>query len=376
MLIFKREIETKIKESLFKGSMVIILGPRQSGKTTLSKRIVGSFGDDGSYFNCEFIEVRAAFKLGEPKTLKSIIGGKKIVVFDEAQTIENIGKVLKVFHDTYPEVQIIATGSSSFDLSNKIKEPLTGRAIEFTLPPLSLAEIKKVIPITIEKLDEIIRYGSYPAIVGAATTKEKELELKKIATNYLYKDIFIFESIRNPKMFEDLLKILATSIGSTVSAHKLSIELGTTSPTVERYIRLLEQSFVIKRIYSYSKHFANELKKSYKIYFLDTGIRNALTQNFTSVLDRSDKGALFENYFIIEKYKTGSLETFPPYMYFWRTKQGLEIDLITEKDNKLKAFECKFSHQPVSFSVFLKHYPGSETELVTFSLMVQGRTNL
>lgn len=370
MLIFKREIENYIKDSLFKGSMVVILGPRQSGKTTLSKKIIKSYTQRGGYFNCELVEVRSAFGLGDPESLKHLIGEKEIVVFDEAQTIQNIGKILKVFHDTYPQIQIIATGSSSFDLSNKIKEPMTGRAIEFTLPPLSLAEIKAVISVDSNKLDEIIRYGSYPAVVGAPTKERKEIELKKIATNYLYKDIFVFESIRNPKMFEDLLKLLATAVGGTVSTHKLATDLGTTNHTVEKYIRLLEQSFVVKRIYSYSRNFANELKKSFKIYFIDTGVRNALTQNFTSLDNRLDKGALFENYFIIEKYKSGLKQTFPPYMYFWRTRQGLEIDLLIEKDGVLSAFECKFSDQPVSFSTFLKHYPGSETRVITFRYLL------
>lgn len=370
MLIFKREMENRIRENLFKGSMIVILGPRQAGKTTLSKKIVESFNSDGVYLNCEFIEVRAAFRIGEPRALREIIGNKKVAVFDEAQTIENIGKILKTFHDTYPEIQVIATGSSSFDLSNKIKEPMTGRAIEFILPPLSLNEIRSSMNLTRESLDEVLCFGSYPAVVGAETIADKEQELKKIATNYLYKDIFMFESIRNPKMFEDLLKILATSIGSTVSTHKLAQELGTTSATVEKYIRLLEQSFVIKRIYSYSKHFANELKKSYKIYFLDTGIRNALAQNFASVFNRIDNGQLFENYYVIEKFKQGLLDTFPPYMYFWRTKQGLEIDLLIEKAGKISAYECKFSHQTVSFNKFLQYYPESTTKVVTFDSII------
>ena len=155
MLIFERTIENQILNSLFKGGMVVILGPRQSGKTTLSKKIVGKFADQGAYFNCELIEVRDAFALGNPDLLKKLVDGKRIAVFDEAQTIENIGKILKIFHDAYPEVQIIATGSSSFDLANKIKEPLTGRALEFILPPLSLAEISKSMEITLS-FDEFL----------------------------------------------------------------------------------------------------------------------------------------------------------------------------------------------------------------------------
>src|SRR3989344_2549807 len=189
MIIFQREIEARIRSLLFKKGMVIILGPRQSGKTTLSKKIIESFGNEGQYFNCEFDEVRRHFVLGEPDRLLELVKDKKIVVFDEAQTILNIGKILKVFFDTYPHIQIIATGSSSFDLANKIKEPMTGRAFEFILPPLTLSEIKSAMSVSREKLNEIMLYGSYPAVVGANNTEAKKLELKKVATNYLYKDI-------------------------------------------------------------------------------------------------------------------------------------------------------------------------------------------
>jgi predicted AAA+ superfamily ATPase len=371
MIIFQREIEDIIRKNLFKGSAVIIYGPRQSGKTTLSKKLVESFEEKGKYFDCELVEVRSAFVVGDPHALKALVGNYEIVVFDEAQTIENIGKILKVFHDTYPDVQVIATGSSSFDLSNKIVEPMTGRAIEYILPPLSAREISRVFQVDQKQLKEMLLYGSYPAIISKKTIEEKETELKKIATNYLYKDIFMLESIRNPKMFEDLLKMLAARIGSTVSVNELANGLKTTSVTVEKYIRLLEQSFVIKRIYSYSKNFSNELKKSFKIYFLDLGIRNVLSQSFLPIDDRTDKGAIFENYFIIEKYKQGVLETFPPSIYFWRTRQGLEIDLLVEKNNQIEAFECKYGSEDVVFNIFLKYYPGSKINVIRLSNVIQ-----
>jgi len=370
MIIFQRQIENQIRKNLFKRGMVVILGPRQSGKTTLSKKIVESFGKKGEYFNCEFADVRKHFVLGNPKKLLELIKDKKIVVFDEAQTIQNIGKILKVFYDTYPHIQIIATGSSSFDLANKIKEPLTGRAFEFILPPLSLYEVKSAISISREKLNELMLYGSYPRVVGAKTITEKKLELKKIATNYLYKDIYTFEAIRNPKVLEDLLIHLAYATGNTVSVYKLAKELGTAPSTIERYIRLLEQSFVIKRIYSYSKNFANELKKSYKIYFLDTGVRNALIEP-VDINDAQTKGALFENFFIMEKMKQGFLQTFPPRLAFWRTKQGIEIDLIKIENKKLTAYECKWQKQKVSFKNFLNKYPKTKTFVVSPENMLE-----
>lgn len=364
MIIFKREIENQIRNALFTKSMVVILGPRQSGKTTLSKKIIESFGEEGEYFNCEFADVRKHFVLGKPDKLLELIKDKKIVVFDEAQTIQNIGKILKIFYDTYPKIQIIATGSSSFDLANKIKEPMTGRAFEFILPPLLLSEIKSAINVSREKLNEIMLYGSYPAVVGANTIEEKKLELKKIATNYLYKDIYTFEMIHNPKVLEDLLINLAYATGGTVSAYKLGKDLGVAPSTIERYIRLLEQSFVIKRIYSYSKNFANELKKSYKIYFLDTGVRNALIEP-VDINDNNTKGALFENFFIMEKMKQGLLQTFSPRLAFWRTKQGLEIDLIEVENQKLTAYECKWGKEDIKFTKFLKYYPNATAQVIT-----------
>jgi predicted AAA+ superfamily ATPase len=368
MIIFKREIENQIINNLFKGGMVIILGPRQSGKTTLSQKIIKTFGSNGAYFNCEFAEVRKHFVVGEPDQLLGLIREKKIVVLDEAQTIQNIGKILKVFHDTYPQIQIIATGSSSFDLANKIKEPMTGRAFEFILPPLSVSEIKNYIEISQNKLEEIMLYGCYPAVIGAETIDQKKFELKKIATNYLYKDVYMFESIHNPKVFEDLLLHLAYATGSTVSVYKLGKDLGVAPSTIERYIRLLEQSYVIKRIYSYSRNFANELKKSYKVYFFDTGVRNAIVSSFE--FDNKTRGTIFENLFFIEKMKKGFLEAFPPRLNFWRTKQGLEIDLIEERDKKIIAYECKLTDDNVSFSKFIKYYPDAETNVVTLKNFV------
>ena len=205
-------------------------------------------------------------------------------------------------------------------------------------------------------------YGCYPAVIGAETIEQKKFELKKIATNYLYKDVYMFESIHNPKVFEDLLLHLAYATGSTVSVYKLGKDLGVAPSTIERYIRLLEQSYVIKRIYSYSRNYANELKKSYKIYFLDTGVRNAIISFFD--FDDKERGALFENLFFIEKMKKGFLEAFPPRLNFWRTKQGLEVDLVEEKDRKINAYECKLSDDDISFKKFLKYYPDAKTSVV------------
>ncbi|MDP2630434.1 MAG: ATP-binding protein [Candidatus Uhrbacteria bacterium] len=366
MKIFNRDIEPRIASVLFKDKMVVILGPRQSGKTTLAKKIILSYGQKGAYYDCQLADIRAHFVIGRPDTLLPLLAGKKIVVFDEAQTIQDIGTILKVFHDTYPGVQIIATGSSSFDLANKINEPMTGRAFEFLLLPLSLHEIRS----TDSGLDEsdlfsLMQFGSYPAVVSAKTTDEKLFAIKNIATNYLYKDVFVFEDIRNPKVFEDLLKMLALQIGSMVSVNELALGLGVTRTTVNRYLRLLEQAFIIKRIYSFSNNPRNELKKAFKVIFLDTGVRNALVDIASPMNTRTDKGAIFENFFFSERIKRGTLEIFPPEIMFWRTRAGVEIDVIERQGVGISAFECKWKETCTVPSSFKTAYPNASFECIT-----------
>lgn len=358
MTIFNRDLEEKISSVLFKGKMVVILGPRQSGKTTLSKKIVNSYGVEGEYYDCQLAEVRDHFVLGQPDKLLTLTKNKKIVVFDEAQTVQDIGSILKAYHDTYPGVQIIATGSSSFDLANKIKEPMTGRAYEFLLLPLSLHEIVSTYhDFNTDELLSIMQFGSYPAVVGSKSIQDKLFAIKNIATNYLYKDIFMFESIRNPKTFEDLLKMLALQVGSVVSINELSQGLGVTRTTVDRYLTLLEQSFILKRVYSFSNNPRNEMKKGFKVFFLDTGVRNALVDINLSMSERNDRGAIFENYFVSERMKKGFLEVFPPEIMFWRSRSGQEIDVIEKNGVNISAFECKWK-DIVSVPIqFAKTYP-------------------
>ena len=366
MKLFKRDIEARITNLLFKKRMVVILGPRQSGKTTLAKKILSTYGTDGEYYDCQLSDVRTHFVVGEPNKLLPLTKNKKIVVFDEAQTIQNIGSILKVFHDTYPGVQIIATGSSSFDLANKIKEPMTGRAFEFTLLPLSLHELSLAYPkVRQTDLFNLMQFGSYPAVVAAETVDEKLFAIKNIATNYLYKDVFVFEAIRNPKVFEDLLKMLALQIGSMVSLNELSQGLGVTRATVNRYLRLLEQSFIVRRIHAFSNNTRNEIKKGFKVFFLDVGVRNALVDIISPIPTRQDKGAIFENFFVAELMKKGTLEIFPPDIMFWKSRAGHEIDAIEKSGTKLSAYECKWSDTKVSFANFLKRYPQATTQVVT-----------
>ena len=367
MLIFQRTIEAVILKSLFKGRMIAILGPRQSGKTTLVKKLILTYGADSAYWDCQLADVRKHFVVGKPDELLPLVKDKKIVVFDEAQTIQDIGTILKVFHDTYPHTQIIATGSSSFDLSNKIKEPMTGRIFEFTLLPLSLSEIKESRPVAVNDLYEYMLYGTYPAVVAATSVEEKKIVLRNIATQYLYKDVFIFEAIRNPRVFEDLLKLLALQIGSLVSLNELATQLGISRSVVQRYLRLLEQTFIIKVIHSFSNNPRTELKKAFKVFFLDAGVRNAITDIDTVLTDRKDIGFIFENYFVSERIKEGSnTSVFPPEIMFWRTRTGSEVDVVEKRGTDIVAYECKWSdNATVSFTHFLKLYPHAKTTVVT-----------
>lgn len=364
--MFNRDIESRIRSVLFKDKMLVILGPRQSGKTTLAKKIIDSYGQLGAYYDCQLADIRACFVVGKPNNLLPLTRNKKVVVFDEAQTIQDIGTILKVFHDTYPGVQIIATGSSSFDLANKIKEPMTGRAFEFMLLPLSLSEVRSIYPDMKESdLFSIMQFGSYPAVVAAETMDEKLFAIKNIATNYLYKDVFVFEDIRNPKVFEDLLKMLALQVGSMVSVNELAQGLGVTRTTVNRYLRLLEQSFIIKRIYSFSNNPRKELKKAFKVFFLDIGVRNALVDIASPMPTRGDKGAIFENFFVAELMKKGTLEIFPPEIMFWRTRVGDEIDVIEKNGIKIMAYECKWKEKTDVPNSFKVAYPNAGFECVT-----------
>lgn len=346
--------------------MVVILGPRQSGKTTLAKKIISTYEQQGEYYDCQLADIRTHFVLGRPDRLLPLTQNKKIVVFDEAQTVQDIGSILKAFHDTYPGVQIIATGSSSFDLANKINEPMTGRAFEFLLLPLSLSEVSATHPNLSEAvLFSLMKFGSYPAVVAAETNDEKLFAIKNIATNYLYKDVFVFEDIRNPKVFEDLLKMLALQVGAMVSVNELAQGLNVTRTTINRYLRLLEQAFIIKRIYSFSNNPRTELKKAFKVFFLDVGVRNALVDIVSLMETRADKGAIFENFFVTERMKRGAIEIFPPEIMFWRTRAGVEIDVIEKNGPEIFAYECKWQGEtavPISFKTA---YPNAHFECVT-----------
>lgn len=357
-MLIPRKIKQNIENWLFKGKIIILYGPRQVGKTTIVKELAEKYGDEKSYINCEILENRQALAVENPLQLKTFLGEGKFFVFDEAQKVTNIGLILKLLIDTYPDLQIIATGSSSFELSNKINEPLTGRSIEFKLYPISYSEIStgKQVWESRALLPSTLIFGSYPEVVKN-NFSNAEIFLNNLASNYLYKDIFEFENIKKPKLLTSLLQLLALQIGNEVSLNELATKLETSRKTVARYIDLLEKAFVIFTLYPLSRNPRNEIGRKNKIYFYDLGIRNSLISRFQSVGIRDDIGALWENFCVIERKKKLEYEMKHINNFFWKNARGREIDYIEESNDKFEAYEFKWTENFVKTpSDFVENY--------------------
>jgi len=358
-----RKIQKNIEEKMFKGKIIVIYGARQVGKTTLIQEIKKKNSKDSVYFNCDEPDVRMALTNKTSTELKLFLGNKKLILLDEAQRVKNIGLTLKLIVDNFPDIQIIATGSSSFDLSNKIVEPLTGRKYEFYLYPFSLEELRQIYSdLEINRLlEKRMIFGMYPEVVN---TNDKEI-LKSITKSYLYKDVLQYQDIRNPEVLEKLLQALALQIGNEVSYNELADMIGINKNTVANYIQILEKAFIIFRLKPYSKNLRNELKKLRKIYFYDTGIRNVLINNLNPLDLRQDVGSLWENFMISERIKFNNNNDKDAQMYFWRTSQQQEIDYLEEINGKLSGFELKWKKDKFKKNqIFLNAYKNSSIELI------------
>lgn len=364
--MIERILTNTIKAKLGTGKAIILMGPRQVGKTTLLRTLFPNT-DDVLFLNGDELDVRQLFENVSATRLKAIIGNKKIVVIDEAQRIEDIGLRLKLITDQLSDVQLIATGSSSFDLANKVNEPLTGRKWEYKMYPLSFAEMVNHHGLLEEKrlLPHRLVYGYYPDVV-VNQGSEKEI-LKQLSDSYLYKDILMWEQIKKPDKLLSLLQAIAYQVGSQVTYHELGQICSLDSKTVEKYITLLEQTFIIFRLGSFSRNLRNELKNSRKIYFYDNGIRNAIIANFSQVEARTDIGALWENFLISERVKKLSYDNLWRNSWFWRTKDKKEIDYLEEGDGRIYAYEFKWNPKAKykKPEQFIEGYPGSEFSLVT-----------
>lgn len=364
--IFQRTLKEKIKFWLFQEKVIILYGPRQVGKTTLVKEFINEY-QDSLYLNCERQPVWELLSSGNLDRIRQFLGPAKLVVFDEAQKIPNIGELLKLLIDTYPGIQYIATGSSSFDLSNVLSEPLTGRNVKFVMYPISLTEIGKYYdPVQRdEMLDNLLLYGSYPDIVKRPQVQKEKL-LDELTSDYLFKDVLRFENMRRPDILINLFKAIALQAGHEVSMRELSNLLKVAVDTVQRYIFLLEKSFVLFSLSSFSRNLRNEIARGKKYFFYDLGIRNSLLQNFTPLSGRNDVGQLWENFCLIERMKYNQTRDKRVDMYFWRTYQQQEIDLIEEHSGKLYAFEFKLNprHRDRIPATFQKNYPDSEFKII------------
>lgn len=362
-----RILEDMITPLLGSQKAVIVMGARQVGKSTLLDTILGS-REDVMWMNGDDTDVQQLFSQMTSTRFRAILGNKRILVVDEAQRISDIGLRLKLITDQIKNVQVIATGSSSFELANKLNEPLTGRKREFRMFPLTFSEMVAHVGL----LDELrllthrMVYGYYPEVVSTPGG-EREV-LKELANSYLYRDILSFDGIGKPDKLTRLLQALAFQIGNQVSYNEIGHLVGLDSKTVERYIDILEKSYIIFRLGSFSRNLRNELKSSRKIYFWDLGIRNAVIGNMSQVESRTDVGALWENFCIAERIKQIAYKGSFAQSWFWRTQQQKEIDYLEEEDGQIKAFEFKWNEHksgtkcPAAFS---SAYPEASFKVVT-----------
>lgn len=325
--------------------IAILYGARQTGKTTLSNSILNNIEGNILRINADekkYIDVLSSRDFSK---IKLLIGGYDILFIDEAQRIPDIGINLKIIHENMPELKVLATGSSSFDLAKSINEPLTGRTSTFKLYPISLQELKatsNVFEIQ-SRLEEYMVYGLYPALLQNDNLNQKEKYLTELSNAYLYKDVLEISNIRNSSKINNLLKLLSFQIGSLVSVNELAKNLGMSQETVNSYIDLLEKAFIVFRLSGFNKNLRKEISKLDKIYFWDLGVRNCLINNFAPLNLRTDTGSLWENFIIAERLKYLSNSERMVNSYFWRTYTGAEIDYIEEKNGILTAYEIKYS---------------------------------
>lgn len=361
-----RGIEQAIDSRLFSGKAILLMGPRQVGKTTLVNAVLSRRTEPILRLNGDEPDVREILSEITSARLRSLIGPNRIVFIDEAQRISNIGLTLKLIVDQIPDVQVIATGSSALELAATIKEPLTGRKFEFFLYPFTFAELVAhhgELDETRALSDRLVM-GSYPEIVTAPDLAIERAKL--LADSYLYKDLLTLEELKKPQLLEKILRALALQIGSEVNTAELSRLLGVAIKTVEKYINLLMQAYIIFELPAFSRNVRNEIRKGRKIYFHDNGIRNAIIGNFQRLENRTDIGALWENYLVTERQKLWANTPTAPSRHFWRTTQQQEIDYIEAAADSLAAFEFKWNtHARAKFpKTYSRAYPESSVQMV------------
>ena len=366
-MFIKREIDEFLSKRMFSDKVLVVYGPRQAGKTTSIEHYISENGlsSETLIFNGDETVDRDLLADASAEKLKLLIGKKKVVFIDEAQKIPEIGIVLKRFYDKIKDVQVIASGSSSDELAQKTEEPLTGRKFECVLLPLSFSELAGASsPIDeMRQLERRLMFGSYPDVVTHAG--DEVSRIREIGKGYLYKDILKYEEIKRPELIDKLLRALAFQIGQEVSFSELAQVVGSDPKTVSKYIDVLEKAFIVFKLGSYSRNLRNELKKSRKVYFYDLGIRNYILGDWRALnLRGSDEvGHIWENYFISERRKYIMAYTPETRMFFWRTQQRQEVDLIEETASGLSAYEVKWNPTKLDKAMsktFLSAYPQAE----------------
>ncbi len=344
-----RYIKKDIIKRLRPGKVVVLYGPRQVGKTTLVKEILRGSGEKFLYLNGENRSVKKWLSSQEVDIFKQYIGKNKFLIVDEAQKVENIGLNLKLIIDNFDDIKVLATGSSSFKLANQVGEPLVGRKWQFILYPISQLELsyEENFGETENKLESRMIYGLYPDVAKEESREEKQEILNEIVDSYLYSDLLEFEEIKKSQKIIDILINLAFQIGSEVSLQELANSVSLNLRTVEKYLDLLEKAFVIKRVSGFSRNLRKEVSKMSKYYFYDNGIRNAVIQNFNPLNLRDDAGQLWENFLFMERIKRNAYKRIKSNIYFWRTYDRKEIDLIEEREGQLFGYEFKFKNKKV-----------------------------
>lgn len=362
-----RILEKSIKSHLGSKKAIVLIGPRQVGKTTMLETFAKSYNKHVLTINCDEPDMRMLLQNKTSSELKTLIGNNELVIIDEAQRVKNIGISLKLIIDQIQNIQLIVSGSSALELANEINEPLTGRKWEFIMYPLSVQEMIGHHSALEEKrqLGNRLIFGMYPDVVNSPG--QEKAVLKNLTDSYLYKDLFSFKDVRKPEVIEKILQALSLQVGSEVSYNELADLVKSDPMTVSRYIDLLEKTMVVYRLPSFSRNVRNELRKSRKIYFYDNGVRNAIIANFQPLELRKDTGALWENFLLSERLKFIQYNNIWCNRFFWRTKQQQEIDYLEDRDGKLYAFEFKWNSSKTvkPSTTFTKAYPDSEFLLVS-----------
>lgn len=359
----------QIEKSLSPGKVTVLYGPRQVGKTTLVRSLVSNTDMPNRFINTDELFFREALSSQNARKLGELVGQTDLLVIDEAQRVPEIGLNLKILVDHFPSLRIIATGSASFELANKISEPLTGRKLTYTLFPVSFAELQHTLgPLEArQSLERWLIWGGYPEIITTDDLTLRRRLMNELVSAYLYRDLLELEDIRRSAKILDLLRLLAFQIGSEVSQSELASQLSINIRTVQRYLDLLEKVFVIYRVEGFSRNLRKEISKNARYYFFDNGVRNALIQNFNPLSLRDDAGQLWENFLYVERWKANQYNEENTNRYFWRTYDQKEIDLVEEQGGQISAYEFKYTRGKISKatrSEFTQAYPGATISVI------------